>query len=157
MTDEKPKLPRGRPRKPGAKPKGTHKYATIPPEIRTPRDRGRPKHVPNATSRGLVRMLVILRRTHEEIAAAGGLDPKTLRRHYREDLDRAYDQTGAQLMQTALMVALGGAGPSARWQDANISMLIFLLKTRFGFKPPAQEHMIGHYDLSKLSDEQLAS
>lgn len=139
--------------KPPVKRKGPYKRKPVDERLKTPKRPGRHNHEPTPETRGLVRMLVLLGRTQDEIAAAANLDRKTLRKHYRKDLDEAYLQTGASLMQTAILKAQGGTKPNVEKADA--SMLRWLLERRYDIKPPMQEHRVGHYDLSKLTDEQL--
>lgn len=53
------------------------------------RRRGREPHEPTALSRGSVEMMAAAGVTSEQIAAVIGISGKTLRKHYRDELDRA--------------------------------------------------------------------
>ena len=103
----------------------------------------------------MVRMLLMLNRTQDEIAAAAGIDEKTLRKHYADEIATAKLKTGGALMQTAMLKALGGSGDNARWQDADPGLLKWLLERVYDVKPAAQRHVVGQFDLSKLTDEQI--
>lgn len=90
------------------------------------------------------------------MAKALKIDEKTLRKHYREELDFGRDLLVAKLTKTAAQKALMGDN----------TMLCFLLKTRGGFhetarlehsgrdgKPIAIEGHTSRYDFSKFSPE----
>jgi hypothetical protein len=84
-----------------------------------------------------------------DISAVLGVDPKTLRKHYREELDLGETKANAQ-----------GAGflfNSAR--NGNVTAQIFWLKTRARWRetPMELKHSgsVARTDLSEMSDEQL--
>jgi hypothetical protein len=52
-------------------------------------------------------------------------DTKTLRKHFREELDTAYAKANARVVQTAFKQATSGKSPA---------MTMFWLKTRMGWK-----------------------
>lgn len=60
---------------------------------------------------------------HETIAAIIGIDDKTLRKHYREELDNGSDIANAQIGGSLFTKAIGG----------DTSALIFWCKTRMGW------------------------
>jgi hypothetical protein len=85
----------------------------------------------------------------EEIGRVMGMTAKTLRKHFREELDTA--------MTTANAAVAGFLFQNAK--NGNVAAQIFWLKTRARWKEPAQavEHSgaVGSYDLSKVSDADL--
>ena len=79
-----------------------------------------------------------------------GVSGKTLRKHYRKELDLAAIKANADVAGFLFNSAKKG----------NVTAQIFWLKTRAGWKEPAVDHnhrgAIGTYDLTKLSNEKLA-
>jgi hypothetical protein len=126
---------------------------------------GRPEHAPDKRARRLVEMLSMLNFRQETIADVLGCDGKTLRKHYRRELDVSYAELGAQLMNVGVRRALGAYGGSkpdeAQPDPEKVDPVLwkFLMERRFGMVPPPQrlQHSgaVGSYDLSALSDEDL--
>ena len=83
------------------------------------------------------------------IAGVLGLDPKTLRKHYREELDLGETKANAQVAGFLFNAARNG----------NVTAQIFWLKTRARWRetPVELRHSgaIGRRDLAELSDEDL--
>ena len=83
------------------------------------------------------------------IARVTGVDPKTLRKHYREELDLGEAKANAQVAGFLFSAAKNG----------NVTAQIFWLKTRAKWRetPVELKHSgsIGGKDLSELSDEEL--
>jgi hypothetical protein len=81
--------------------------------------------------------------------AAYGIDPKTLRKCYREELDLGETKANAQVAGFLFNSAKNG----------NVTAQIFWLKTRARWKemPAEQRHSgsLGACDLSKLTDAEL--
>ena len=70
---------------------------------------GRPPHVPTEQSRRFVGALVtILYLNHERVAAVMGLNPKTLRKHYHDELHRAKLEVDIAVGQTYAAIPAGG-------------------------------------------------
>src|SRR6185436_11799188 len=84
-----------------------------------------------------------------DIAAVLGVDPKTLRKHYRDELDMGETKANAQVA--------GFLFNSAR--SGNVSAQIFWLKTRARWRetPVELKHSgtIGRRDMRELTDEEL--
>jgi hypothetical protein len=78
-----------------------------------------------------------------------GIDAKTLRKHYREELDLGQTKANAQVA--------GFLFNSAR--NGNVTAQIFWLKTRAQWKEAPAEHRhvgaLGTFDLREMSDEAL--
>ena len=85
---------------------------------------GRPPHVPDDESRAKVKFAIGLGASEDAVARRLGIAPKTMRKHYRKELDTAMEDFKAMALESAgLKVAEG-----------NVAMLIFLMKTRWGFR-----------------------
>jgi len=90
----------------------------------------RPRFVPDAEQGRKVRAMAALGIRQEDIALILGLrSPKTLRRHFREDLDRAAPEANARVAQSLFQQATSGKNTAAS---------IFWLKARAGW----QEHAV---------------
>ena len=98
---------------------------------------GRPPHVPTKESRRFVGALVtILNLNHERVAAVMGLNPKTLRKHYRDELHRAKLEVDIAVGQTFIAKCLGGTGAEGDprdWRKADTKALVWYTKTRMGW------------------------
>jgi hypothetical protein len=85
------------------------------------------------------------------IAAVVGVDPKTLRKHYRDELDFGETKANAQVAGYLFNAAKNG----------NVTAQIFWLKTRAKWRetPLELKHSgsIARKDLSEISDEELLS
>ena len=84
-----------------------------------------------------------------DIARVVGVDPKTLRKHYRDELDLGETKANAQVAGFLFNSAKNG----------NVTAQIFWLKTRARWRetPVELQHsgFIGRKDLSELSDAEL--
>ncbi len=87
---------------------------------------GRPPHHPSPTDRRIVQVLAGQGIPQSEICRVLDLSPKTLRRHFRRELD-----VGAAKLEAALILHLyrlaSGNGPVA------LKALVFVLRSRFGW------------------------
>jgi len=66
----------------------------------------------------------------KHIAAQVGCQEKTLFKNFREELDEGMSMAYSKLTQTAYRIAV---------EDKNVTMLIFLMKTRLGFRETDRE------------------
>jgi hypothetical protein len=81
-----------------------------------------------------------------DIARVVGIDPKTLRKYYFDELDLGSTKANAQVA--------GFLFNSAR--NGNVSAQIFWLKTRARWRETPMEHEItSKVDVSKMTDEEL--
>lgn len=84
-----------------------------------------------------------------DISRVLSIDPKTLRKHYRDELDLGAIKANAQVA--------GFLFNSAR--NGNVSAQIFWLKTRARWKEAPSEHQhigaFGTFDVRELTDEAL--
>lgn len=88
------------------------------------RSRGQPPHEPTPEIKQRVKSLTAYGLGQEAIAKMEGIDPKTLRKYYRHELDTAEDEANAKVTNTLFKMATSGQTPSATF---------FWLKTRAGF------------------------
>ena len=109
----------------------------------------RKAHNPDPAQRKQVETLAAYGIPETDISRVVGIDPKTLRKHYREELDLGETKANAQVA--------GFLFNSAR--NGNVTAQIFWLKTRARWKdvPTELRHSgsLGTYDLSKLTDAEL--
>lgn len=125
---------------------------------------GRPPYQPTPRDRRVVEALRVDGRTEEDIAALFKIDPKTLRAHFRDEIDNAKMRTDAAITNMILIRCMGGPNipgvSEPNWEKASDTMLIWYTKTKMGWREPPREvahsGAIGQYDLSKLSDDQLS-
>jgi hypothetical protein len=88
----------------------------------------RPRFVATVEQRKMVRSLAAYGTRQEDIARWVGLrSAKTLRRHFREELDRGATEANAQVAQSLYQQATSGKKTAAT---------IFWLKTRAGWREP---------------------
>src|SRR4249919_626714 len=110
---------------------------------------GRRAHQPDPSQRRQVEALAAYGVPEADISGVVGIDPKTLRKHYREELDMGSTKANAQVAGFLFNAARNG----------NVTAQIFWLKTRARWKEtPAEHHhmgAMGTFDLRELSDEAL--
>ncbi len=109
-------------------------------------------HQPTKESRQLVKLHATIGTTQAVISSILGIDPKTLRLHYREELDHATAQANATIGGALFNKAKGG----------DTAAMIFWMKTRAGWR---EKHDLNHTSEDgsmspkaaiELTDEQLA-
>jgi|KBSMisStaDraftv2_1062788.scaffolds.fasta_scaffold212045_2 hypothetical protein len=112
---------------------------------------GRRAHRPDPAQRRQVEALAAYGIPEADISGVVGIDPKTLRKHYRDELDLGETKANAQVAGFLFSAAKNG----------NVTAQIFWLKTRAKWRetPLELRHSgaIGHKDLSEVSDEELLS
>lgn len=133
------------------------------------------RHIPNDETRAIVRAMSMSGYGQQDVSVVLQIDEKTLRKHYRKELDLAALQANTLVGNTAFMMATGGGPPrldaegrniGGDWRQAVPSMTIFWMKTRMGFRETTRHEHSGPNgapmqtqqmppDLSKLTDEQL--
>jgi hypothetical protein len=84
------------------------------------------------------------------IARVVGIDAKTLRKHYREELDTGQIKATARVAESLFRKATTDGSQS-------VTAAIFWLKTRGGWREPPQDHQVdlAVRDVRHLSDEEL--
>jgi hypothetical protein len=83
-----------------------------------------------------------------DVARVLGIDPKTLRKHYRDELDTGHIKATAKVAEFLFKKATT-EGTQA------VTAAIFWLKTRGGWREAPQDHRVGVVDVTKLSDAEL--
>lgn len=110
---------------------------------------GRRSHKPDPSQRRQVEALAAYGIPEADISGVVGIDSKTLRKYYREELDLGEAKANAQVAGFLFNAAKKG----------NVTAQIFWLKTRAKWRetPLELKHSgsIGHRDLSEVSDEEL--
>ena len=109
----------------------------------------RKAHQPDPAQRRQVETLAAYGIPADDISRVVAIDAKTLRKHYRDELDLGTTKANAQVA--------GFLFNSAR--NGNVTAQIFWLKTRAGWKETPSEHRhvgaIGTFDVRDMSDEAL--
>jgi hypothetical protein len=96
----------------------------------------RPQFNPTPEQRGMVKSMAAMGILHEHIALKIGVrSPKTLRKHFRQELDLGAVEADYKVMSTLFQMATSGEHPGAT---------IFWAKTRIGLREqPAFERAAG--------------
>lgn len=90
---------------------------------------GRPPHEPTPVIRAVVENLVAAGIPLPDIATRVGTSESTLKRYYRTEINTGAAQLHAELAEQAVAMARKG----------DKTMLIFVLKTRFGWREKAKD------------------
>lgn len=110
---------------------------------------GRRSHKPDPAQRRQVEAMAAYGIPETDISRVVGIDAKTLRKHYRDELDMGETKANAQVAGFLFNAARSG----------NVTAQIFWLKTRARWRETAQEFrhtgVIARKELSELSDEEL--
>lgn len=112
-------------------------------------DRGRPAYQPTDKDRRIAEALAGWAIPQERIARVIGVDPKTLRKHFGDELEIGSAKLEAQLAQNLLRIA---QGPDRQALIATI----FALKARFGWMeagPPPRDRPLGKKEAAQLAAE----
>ena len=88
---------------------------------------GRPTHKPTNEQRKLVRAMASVGVPEKDISTVLEIDPKTLRKHYRTELDAAHIEANTKVAQSLFEKATGD-GP------ASVTAAIWWTKARMGWK-----------------------
>jgi hypothetical protein len=83
-----------------------------------------------------------------DIARVIGIDPKTLRKHYRDELDTGQIKATAKVAESLFRKATSD-GPQS------VTAAIFWLKTKGGWRETPQTHEVGLFDLNRITDQEL--
>jgi hypothetical protein len=110
---------------------------------------GRRAHKPDAVQRRQVEAMAAYGIPEPDISRTVGIDPKTLRKHYRDELDLGTTKANAQVAGFLFNSAKNG----------NVTAQIFWLKTRARWRetPVELQHSgsIGRKELCEYSDAEL--
>ena len=93
-----------------------------------------PPHAPTEKTRAEVSALYSFGITQEEIAKYIGIDPKTLRLHYRDELDAAHVKANAKVGQFLFQNASGATLKDGATHSDCVRAAMFWAKTRMGWR-----------------------
>jgi hypothetical protein len=88
---------------------------------------GRPAHKPEPVTRRQVEAMAAYGVREDDIATVIGIDPKTLRKHYRQEIDTGAIKATSKVAESLYRKAIGD-GPQS------VTAAIFWLKTRAQWK-----------------------
>jgi hypothetical protein len=88
---------------------------------------GRRAHQPNASQRTQVETMAGLGISEDDVALMLDIDPKTLRKHYRRELDVGHVKANAKISSNLFRMASGSGREAA-------ACAIFWCKTRLGWR-----------------------
>ena len=123
--------------------------------------RARPAHEPSDRDRAIVRLMVAGGIRQADIAAVLGVSEKTLRTHYRQELDLAATLANALVVQSLHRAATSWLheGPDAKPTSAAVAAAIFWSKAGMGWRErnPAEPGRKADppLDLSSVPTDQL--
>lgn len=109
----------------------------------------RPEYVPTDKDRSVVQTMAAYGISQAEIAAVIGCDDKTLRKHFREELDTAATQANARVAASLFKKATGDGASS-------VAAAIFWLKARAGWSEVKPE-AVGKKEMRQAAAEGVAS
>lgn len=95
--------------------------------------RGRPQHLPTATTRNKIYNLSIVGTRYEDIALIMGINNDTLKKYYSEELEKGRIEANAAVAGTLYEKAKQGDTPS----------MLFWLKTRAGWSEKNTTELTG--------------
>lgn len=113
---------------------------------------GKQQHHPTAEQRAMVEAMAGYGIPHDDIATVVGIDPKTLRVHYREQLDRGHIVANTKVAANLFKIATG-TGREA------VTAAIFWLKARAGWSEyaPAPASAPKDAPLGKKAEADMAA
>ena len=109
----------------------------------------RPEYKPTDKDRATVQTMAAYGIPQPDIAAVVGCDEKTLRKHFRQELDTAATQANARVA-AALFKKATSDGPSS------VAAAIFWLKARAGWQE-AKDDVMGKKEQRLAAAEEVAS
>lgn len=112
---------------------------------------GRPAFEPSSAQRQMVEAMAGCGIPETDIAAVVDIAPKTLRKHFRIELDTGHIKANAKVAGNLYRIATG-SGREA------VTAAIFWLKTRAGWREPisVRQYPIGRKEAAQLAAEQAA-
>lgn len=114
---------------------------------------GKPEHVPTDTSRAEIRALCSYGVSHDEISVYMGIDPKTLRKHYRKELDTAKIRAHAAVRKYLFEAASGAAISKGATHADCLRAAMFWGKTQMGMKETTNiDHTSGGDKIKSFSE-----
>jgi len=102
--------------------------------------------IPTDDQRRTVKAMAGFGVTQDDIACHLNIDPKTLRLHFRSELDNGTIEANAKVAQSLFQMAT---------QGKNVAAAIFWMKARAGWREKQEVQVTVEQDLDRLSDEEL--
>ncbi len=103
---------------------------------------GRPPYEPSDKDRQLVKHMAAYGAPEDEIAKVVGVAEKTLRKHFRDELDTAHTQANVRVAERLYQQCM----------DGNTTAMIFWLKTRAGWREKQEiDHRSGDGSMTPKS------
>lgn len=115
----------------------------VPGEL--PKNVGKPPHQPTDKDRAIAQLGAAVGMPHDEIAKNIGISAKTLREHYRDELDQGKAK--------ANMMVAGKLYNACK--DGNIAAIIFWCKTQMNFTEEGDRTGLEPIDITEASKEVL--
>jgi hypothetical protein len=109
-----------------------------PARLPTKRGRGAPSHEPTKADRDMITVMVAGGIKQADIARAKGIDIKTLRKHYREELDNGASSINTMVLVEHIKLIKKGEFQAIRWWE----------QARMGFRGDAE-------DPGKVADQSM--
>ena len=109
---------------------------------------GRRSHTPDERGRRQVEALAAYGVPEVDIARVVGIDPKTLRKYYRDELDLGATKATAKVAEFLFRKATTEGHQC-------VTAAIFWMKTRGGWRETPQSHEIAIKPASHMTDEEL--
>jgi hypothetical protein len=109
---------------------------------------GRRAHFPDERGRRQVEALAAYGVPEADIARVVGIDPKTLRKHYRDELDLGATKATAKVAEFLFRKATTEGHQC-------VTAAIFWMKTRGGWREAPQTHEIAVKPASEMTDAEL--
>src|SRR5215217_4737723 len=118
----------------------------MPDEMSSTRVGGRPSFEPSQSQRQMVEAMAGCGVPEADIAVVIGIAPKTLRRHFRDELDMGHIKASAKIAGNLYRIATG-SGREA------VTAAIFWLKVRAGWREPlgSREYPMGKKEAQRLA------
>ena len=91
------------------------------------------QHEPTPEQRHIVQLHATIGTPQEDIAKVIGIDPKTLRLHYRDELDSAHVKANAKVGQFLFQNASGATLANGATHSDCVRAAMFWAKTRMGW------------------------
>ena len=108
-------------------------------------------HKPTEATRGYVKDRARIGIPQENIAKAVGISAKILRKHYRDELDKAEEEANVDVASNLFHIA-SGRNESATVRDV-ITAACFWLKTRAGWRETENKQHSGEVTIKMLSGD----
>ena len=109
---------------------------------------GRRAHKPDTVSRRQVEAMVAYGVPETDLARVLDIDPKTLRKHYRDELDTGHVKATAKVAEFLFHKATTEGSQC-------VTAAIFWMKTRGGWRETPQVHEVAVRDVTAMTDDEL--